>query len=290
VTESTLLRVLLPVALFVIMLGVGLSLTGIDFKRVVDERRAFVAGVVCQLVVLPVLGVLVVLLFRLRPEFAVGLMVLAFAPGGATSNLITYFSHGDVALSVTLTAVIGFVTPLTIPLLTEVAMRTFLGSSELMHLPLGKTFSMLVVITVMPVVIGLAVNGMRPRLAARLGSVARAGGTVLLFAYILGFVLENWAELPRFLIDTSAAVLCLSASAMLAGYGVAKLTLLSRPQAVTVGIETGIQNGGIALLVTKGILDNATMSVVPVMYGILMLLPAVAFGWWSLRCGSRADA
>lgn len=289
-TESTLLKLLLPIALFVIMLGVGLSLTREDFIRVLDDRKAFAVGAIGQLGMLPILGLAIAYGFALPPTYAVGLLILTFAPGGATSNLITYLSRGDVALSVSLTAVVGLVTPLTIPLLTEAALKLFLGSSSAVHLPLGKVFVMLVAITVLPVAIGILCNVRWPRQAASLGRAARAMGTIMLLGYIAGFLLENRSNLPRYLADTSAAVLCLSFAALFIGYGFAKAMSLNARQAVTVGVEAGIQNAGVALLVTREILDDPRMSVVPVVYGILMLLPAGLFGLWAVRRVAGMDA
>jgi BASS family bile acid:Na+ symporter len=131
--------VLLPLALAIVMLGMGLSLVPEDFKRITRYPRAVSVGTVCQVLLLPLIGALITLVVPMQPAIAVGLIVLAVCPGGPSSNLVTYLAKGDVALSVTLTAVSSIITVFTIPLFTSLALQHFLGKSAAIALPIGST-------------------------------------------------------------------------------------------------------------------------------------------------------
>ncbi|MCB0638870.1 MAG: bile acid:sodium symporter family protein, partial [Lewinella sp.] len=164
---------LLPLSLFVIMLGVGLSLTPADFTRILRYPKAMVAGLTNQVVLLPIIGYLLLFVFELPPAMAVGFMILAACPGGPTSNLITHVARGDTALSITLTAVTSVVTVFTIPLVTNWSLVQFLGESQDIRLPLLPTIGRIIGITLLPVSLGMLVRQYQTGLALRLERPAR---------------------------------------------------------------------------------------------------------------------
>ncbi len=276
---SVVTQVVLPIALFVVMLGMGLSLRPADFARVAKFPKALLIGIGCQMVLLPLVGLGVLSVVSLTPALAVGLLVLAFCPGGTTSNMFTFLARGDLALSVTLTAVVSLVTPLTIPLLTNLAMSRLMGSTAAIELPIGQTVVVLVAITIVPVAIGMLVNARRPAFAARSERAVKVLSTVALFAIIASLVRKEWANLPAWFAQVGLAALLLNATAMAVGYGVSKAGRLGAAQSIAIGIEVGIQNGTTALFVTSTLLDNAEMSISPAIYSLIMFATGGAFAF-----------
>ncbi len=283
-SNGILLGVVLPAALFIIMLGMGMTLRPADFGRVFTLPRAVLVGLTGQMLFVPLLAFGVVTLFQLPPELAVGLMVLSFAPGGATSNMMTFLSRGDVALSITLTAFASVMTPFTMPLLTQLSLDHWMGSSQPIELPIAQTMLRLFVITVVPVSIGMWLHGKKPELSQKLAKVVKPLSIGFLAMVIIGIVAKHWTQMPEFLAAVGWPVIVLNSLALGLGYLFARVNGLNVPQQLTIGIEVGVQNGGTALLVTGAILGNSVMSVPPVIYGILMWGPSMLFGlWWGKR-------
>ncbi len=166
--ESNLLTtVFLPIALGIIMLGMGMSLTVEDFKRIFVLPKAVITGLILQLFLLPLTGWFIANVFKLPSELSVGLMILAICPGGATSNLITHLAKGDVALSITLTAITSCITVLSIPFLLNISMHQFLGSGQMIKLNIPQTILQIFMITVLPVSIGMILNSKKPELSRK---------------------------------------------------------------------------------------------------------------------------
>jgi BASS family bile acid:Na+ symporter len=280
VEQTFLAKVVLPIALFVIMLGMGLSLVLDDFRRVLKFPKAFAVGLACQMLLLPLIGFAVVKLVGMdKPELAVGLMVLTFCPGGTTSNMLSYLARGDVALSISLTAVVSLLTPFTIPLLTALAMSELMGASQTIAMPLGRTIAILLAITLLPVSIGMVIKNKAPALAARTEKPVKVLSVVFLFAIIAGLIKQNWAALPGFFAQTGVATLLLNVIAMAVGFGIARLSKLDKQQQITVGMEVGIQNGTTALLVTGTLLANPVMTIAPAIYSLIMFGTGALFGY-----------
>lgn len=268
---------ILPLSLFIIMLGMGLSLKTSDFLRVCKEPKAFGVGLACQMLLLPVIGVAVIVLFDLPAELAVGLMILTFCPGGTTSNMFSYLAKGDVALSISLTAVISLLTPFTIPLLTVLAMKLLNLDPQNFNIPLLKTILQLVVITIVPVAIGMLIHHRAPAFARKAAKPVKIFSIVFLFVIIAGIVAKNRQEMVGFFLQTGAATLSLNIIALLAGFMLSQCIHLKRPESITIAIEVGIQNGTLALLVTGSILQNATMTIPAVTYSLLMFVTGGLF-------------
>ena len=170
--SNFLTAIFLPLALFIIMLGMGLGLRLDDFKRVFIEPKGVIIGLIAQLIMLPVVGYLLALVFPLSAELAVGVMILAVCPGGSTSNIITYLIRGNVALSVTLTAMSSLITIFTIPPLINFSMTQFIGEGVTLQLPVVKTIVQIAVITLIPISIGMLIHSYLPKLALTLASLS----------------------------------------------------------------------------------------------------------------------
>lgn len=277
--QTFLARVVLPAALFLIMLGMGLALTTGDFKRVLKFPKAVVVGIVCQMIMLPLVGFAVVKLIPMAtPALAVGLVVLTLCPGGTTSNMLTYLAKGDVALSITLTAIVSMVSPFTIPLITRLAMENLMGSSQAVQMPIVKTIIVLLVITVIPVGVGMLVRYKWPAFATKADKPVKVISVVFLAAIIAGLIKQNSAALPGYFAQVGAATLVLNVTTMVLGFLAARAARLPHNQQVTVGMEVGIQNGTTALLVTGTLLGNLDMTIAPAIYSLIMFVTGGIFG------------
>ncbi|HAI96990.1 MAG: bile acid:sodium symporter [Cycloclasticus sp.] len=270
--------VILPTSLFIIMLGLGLSLRTEDFTRVIKQPKAAFIGLCAQVVALPFIALLVAVLFKLPPELAVGLMIISFAPGGATSNLFTNLAKGDVALSISLTAVTSLITPFTLPLFTVLAMNYFMGNGEAFELPVLKIIMQLIAISVVPVMIGMLVLSKWQKAAKKADAVIRVFSIIFLFLIIAAIILDNKTQMADFFLATGLATLTLNILVLALGYGLGQFFKLPRAQAVSIGYEVGMQNGTLALLVAGTLIGNSTMMIPAVTYSILMFFTGFLFG------------
>lgn len=272
-----LLSVALPITLFLIMFSMGTGLLVADFKRVSEQPLAVLVGVISQMLLLPVLTLCVLWPFQLPPEIVVGFMILAFSPGGTTSNMFSYFARGNLALSITLTAIISVVTPITIPILAGLVITWQMGAGSEINLPFLSTFLKLLLVTLLPVSLGMILRHYKSAFCSNNGSWIKGIPPLMLLAVIIGVVYLNWAKMPTLFNMVGIPSLILASLALLVGYLFARMLKLTKKNARTIAIETGIQNGGTAILITGTILKNPMMTIAPVMYGILMMLPTIAY-------------
>ena len=277
--------VLLPLALAIVMLGMGLSLVPEDFKRITRYPKAVAVGTVCQVLLLPLIGALITLVVPMQPAIAVGLIVLAVCPGGPSSNLVTYLAKGDVALSVTLTAVSSIITVFTIPLFTNLALQYFLGKSAAIALPIGSTMLQIFLITLLPTAIGMAIRHQFPDTARRLEKQMSRFAVGLLALIIVLLLVREGSKLPGFLVQVGIGVVLLNLLAMLAGFLAGKLFRLSLAQQICIAIEVGIQNGTLAITITAGLLNNIDMAVPAAVYSLLMYVT----GFGAILYGRQAS-
>ncbi|MGG6297626.1 bile acid:sodium symporter family protein [Leptolyngbya sp. AN02str] len=279
--SNLLTSVLLPLALAIVMLGMGLSLVPEDFKRVTRYPKAVAVGTVCQLLLLPLIGTLIALVVPMQPEIAVGLVVLAVCPGGPSSNLVTYLARGDVALSVTLTAVSSLVTVLTIPVVTNLALQYFVGESAAIALPIGSTMLQIFLITLLPIAIGMAIRYQFPDTARRLEKQMSYLAAGLLALIIVLLLIREGSKLPGFLVQVGIGVVLLNVFATLTGFLAARIFRLSLAQQICIAIEVGLQNGTLAIAITAGLLNNPDMAVPAAVYSLLMYVTgfgAIVYG------------
>jgi len=272
--SNLLTSILLPLALAIVMLGMGLSLAPDDFRRITRYPKAVAVGMVCQLLLLPLIGTLITLVVPMQPEIAVGLIVVAICPGGPSSNLVTYLARGDVALSVTLTAVSSIITVFTIPLFTNLALQYFLGKSSAIALPIGPTMLQILLITLLPIAIGMAIRHQFPDTACRLEKQMSRLSIGLLALIIVLLLIKEGSKLPGFLVQVGVGALLLNFLATLAGLLAAKLFRLPLAQQICIAIEVSIQNGTLAIAITAGLLNNPDMAVPAAVYSLFMNLTA----------------
>ena len=274
------------------MLGMGLSLVPEDFKRITRDPKAVLVGTVCQVLLLPLIGALITLVIPMQPEIAVGLLVLAVCPGGPSSNLITYLAKGDVALSVTLTAVSSIVTVFTIPLFTNLALQHFLGESAAIALPIGTTTLQIFLITLLPTAIGMTIRYQFPGTARRLEKQMSRLAAGLLALVIVLLLVKEGSKLPGFLVQVGVGVFLLNLVATLAGFLAGKVFRLPLAQQICIAIEVGIQNGTLAIAITAGLLNNPDMAVPAAIYSLLMYITgfgAILYGRQAI-CKAKAAA
>ncbi len=269
--ENTLLTsVLLPLALAFIMLGMGLGLVPDDFRRIGRNPKAITVGLLSQMVVLPLIGVLLVGLVPMPPVIAVGLLVVALCPGGPSSNLITYLAKGDVALSVSLTALSSLLTVVTIPVLANLALRWLLGTEASIQLPLGTTMLQILLITIVPTVGGMALRQRWPAAALRMERQVSRLAAGLLAVIILVLLAREGDKLPSFFWKAGLGVVLLNGLGTLAGALAGRGAALPRAQQITIAVEVGIQNCTLAIAITAGLLRNPEMAVPAALYGLWM--------------------
>lgn len=264
----------IPLSLFLIMLGMGLTLTIKDFKRVALYPKAVAIGLTNQLLVLPIVGFVVASTMPLSPELAVGLMLVVVCPGGTTSNLFTYLARGDVALSITLTAIASVITIFTIPFIINAALKFFMGSDTTLSLPVLTTIRNLVLITLLPISLGMIARHVWPQFAATGAQLATRFAVVFMVALICYSVYQQRDILVSALMAAGPAVILLNISTMAIGYISARALKLSRPQQVSVTLEVGLQNSALAMMMALGLLSNYQMSLTPGVYSLVMFFTA----------------
>lgn len=273
---------ILPLALCLMMLGVGITLKRDDFTRILRQPRALLAGSIGQLLLLPLLGVLLVWLWQLPAALALGLVIVTCAPGGVTSNMITLLVRGDTALSVSLTAVSSLVAPVTLPLLTALGLALFGGTAAagagdgVAEFPVLASIAKLVLVSLLPVLLGVWLSERYPAVCKRMQPWVKGFALLFFITIVVALVRSRWEQLPALLAQLGPVVLMLATLAMALGAMLGRLAGLGGAQQLTLAVEVGIQNAGTALMVTGGLLHNAEMSAAVLIYGVLMQLPAFA--------------
>ncbi len=289
VASNSLTQIFLPLALGIIMLGLGLSLTLADFKRVVVYPKAVFVGLACQMLILPFVCFGIARAFGLSPALGVGLMLLAASPGGATANLFSHLAKGDVALNVTLTAVNSVLSLFTLPLIINLSLTAFFGEGKVIPLQFGKVLTVVAVV-LLPVAIGMLVRRFRPGAATRLDKPVRALSAVFLALIIVLAVLKERSNLGDFFRQVGLAALAFNVASMAVGYVIPRLLRVERRQAVAIGMEIGIHNGTLAIAIASSehLLNNSMMAIPPAIYSLIMYFTATAFGVLMARTVPRA--
>ena len=287
---SILTNVVLPASLFIIMIGMGLSLQVEDFARIVRYPKAVSLGLINQLVLLPLIGLVLCYVFSLPPMLAVGMLLLASCPGGATSNLISYVAKGDIALSVTLTAISSTITIFTIPLWVSWGLEFFLGESRPIELPILQTMGQIFGITAPPVSIGMLVRARNLSFAERMERPMRIASTVIFVLILAGIVVSEWQTLIDALPILGPSTFTLNLLTMGLGWLLAKWFGLNLAQSITIAIESGIQNGTLAIVIASSILFMPELSLAAAIYSIAMFLSGGVLMWWFGRRPTTVSA
>ncbi|MEU1244967.1 bile acid:sodium symporter family protein [Micromonospora parva] len=287
--DSAVTLIGLPVALGIIMLGLGLGLTMADFRRVAHHPRAAVIALVCQVLVLPALCFCLVLAFDLAPELAVGMMLLAASPGGTTANLYSHLFGGHVALNITLTAINSVLAVFTLPILVNLSAAYFLPDGRSIGLQFDKVLQVFAIVLV-PVAIGMLIRARMPQVAERLNRPVRILSVVVLVAVIAGAVLGERQNIADYFVSVGLAVLAFNLLSLAIGYGVPRLAGVDRSAATAAGFEIGIHNSTLAITIalSPALLNSTQMAIPGAVYGIVMFFTAAAFGYLVTRAGARS--
>jgi BASS family bile acid:Na+ symporter len=275
---SALTTIGLPVALGIIMFGLGLSLTPGDFARVAKHPKAVIVALVCQIVLLPALCFGLVLLFRLPPVLAVGMMLLAASPGGTTANLYSHLFRGDVALNISLTAITSVLAVFTLPLITNLAIAYFLPGDESLGLQLAKTIEVFAIV-LLPVVVGMLVRRSKPTFADRMDKPVRIASVIILVVVIAGAIVANLGLLMENAGGLAGITVLFCLVSLTVGYLVPRVLRVTRPQSIASSFEIGIHNATFAIVIAQTVIGSVEMSLPAAVYGVLMFFIALAFGF-----------
>jgi bile acid:Na+ symporter, BASS family len=287
--DSPLATVLLPAALAVVMLGLGLSLTPGDFARVGRQPKAVVIALLLQLLVLPAICFGLVLAFDLPPILAVGMLLLAASPGGTTANLFSHLFRGDVALNITLTAVNSLIAVVTLPVITNLAIEWFDPSDAgSLGLQFGKTLQVFAVVLV-PVAVGMLIRQRSPEFADRMDKPVRIASAVVLALVIVGTMVAERDDIGGYLRDIGLPAVLFCVLSLTVGLLVPRALGVTERQAIASAFEIGIHNSTLAIAVAISVLDSVELAVPAAVYGVLMFPIAAAFGWVVTRTSRRPE-
>jgi BASS family bile acid:Na+ symporter len=273
---SALTTIGLPVALGIIMFGLGLALTPRDFARVGRHPKAVIVALLCQLLVLPALCFGLVLWFQLPPVLAVGMLLLAASPGGTTANLYSHLFRGDVALNISLTALNSVIAVVTLPLITNLAIAYFLPGDEALGLQPAKAIEVFAIV-LGPVVLGMLVRWWKPTFADRMDRPVRIASIVILVVVIAGAIVSNLELLLEIFGRLAGITVMFCVRSLTIGFVVPRMLRVDRPQSIASSFEIGIHNATLAIVIAQTVIGSIEMSLPGAVYGVLMFF--VALGW-----------
>jgi len=266
-----------PIALAIIMLGLGASLTLSDFSRVIKNPKDFFIGFFCQLFVLPLVAYLLIIILKVPTEMALGVMLIAAAPGGVTSNVLTKFADGDAALSVSLTAFMSLVSIISVPIIVALAIDLFEISYVTKEISMiGISLKMFFVVTV-PVIIGMIIRHLTGDLMIRNLKIIQRISIALFFVVFAAIYIEEWNNIVSFLTRAGTIALILNVVMMIVGFYVAKFFASGVAQQRAISLECGLQNGTLAVFVGTQLFDNVVYMVPTAAYALIMLTTASIF-------------
>ncbi len=278
-----LINVGLPISLAIIMLSLGIGLEAADFRRVLARGYPFAIGAISQVVLIPMAAFATVTLFGLPAEIAVGVMLLSFCPGGVTSNILAKFAKGDVALSVSLTAVISLLSIVTVPILAAWSIDHFMGEAA-PKVSISALATALFLITTLPVAIGVAIRHFARGFAIRVDGPLSTLASILFVLIVAAALAGNWQFFIQNLSSIGAALIALNVALLLIGLGLARIAKLTWSEAKTISVETGIQNSAmgitLAALITGTTTGFSPLAVPAAVYGITMYVVVTPFILW----------
>ncbi|MFT6698778.1 MAG: BASS family bile acid:Na+ symporter [Porticoccaceae bacterium] len=279
-TAEIISKVFLPLSLAIIMLGMGMTLIVSDFTRILKKPKDILIGLTNQLIFLPIIGFSLAIAFNLSPVMAVGLMILATCPGGPTSNLITQVCRGNIALSVTLTAITSILSVLTIPFILSYALEYFgTDTNVTIKLPILDTILQIMVITIIPISIGMLIRRFKIKFAKRLEKSMRIASTVIFALVFLAVLAANFNIIGKAMREVGLVTLLLNIITMGLGYLTARLFKLNLKSAISITVESGIQNGTLAFVIATSILNNVEMGIPTGAYAIWMFITGGILMW-----------
>tara|TARA_B110000438_G_scaffold298508_1_gene346894 strand:- start:1274 stop:2122 length:849 start_codon:yes stop_codon:yes gene_type:complete len=266
-----------PLCLALIMLGLGLGLTLQDFTRVIKQPKDFLVGLICQLILLPIIAFILIKMFNTPLELALGVMIIAAAPGGVTSNVLTKFANGDVALSVSLTAIISLISIITVPLIVfksaELLQISFISKEISM---IGISLKMVFVVTI-PVIFGMLIRKFATSFIVSKTLIIQRFSIILFVVVFMAIWIEEWDKILSFITRAGSIALTLNLVMMLVGYYVAKIFVSGVAQRKCISLECGLQNGTLAVFVSTQIFDNIVYMVPTAAYALIMFITSIIF-------------
>ena len=276
-------NVILAFSLMVIMFGMGLSLTVKDFVQIFIKPKAILIGLFCQIIILPVVGFILIRVFTLTPEIAIGIIIVSACPGGATSNLITHLANGDTALSVSLTAISSLITLVSIPFIVNFGLQEVLGQGTEIQLNIFQTILQVFTIVILPIGLGMLLKVYKPKFTIKMEKYAKKASAIFFIVVLLAIVIKERALLVEHIQEAGLVSLSLNIITMLIGYFLAHIFKLTLKQRISISIESGIQNGTLGISIATILLNNTAYAIAPAIYGIIMFLGAGIFIYWSNR-------
>ena len=281
---------ILASSLIIIMLGMGLSLVTDDFKRILVYPKAIFVGLFNQLIILPLVGFLIAISFPIQPEIAIGIMILAACPGGPTSNLIAHLAKGDTALSVTLTAFSSIITIITIPFIINFALVHFLDEGQMIKLDVVKTIAQILIIIIIPISIGMIIRRYKEGFAIRMAKPVRIASGIVLALVIIGIVIKEKENFVSYFQQAGIVALVLNVTTMTIGYFMAKMFKIKNKRAISISIESGIQNGTLAITIAVVLLGDAAFAIAPAIYSLIMFFTGGAVIYWGIKRASLSKS
>ena len=266
-----------PIALAIIMLCLGSSLTLSDFSRVIKKPKDFFIGFVCQLFILPIVAYLLIIILKVPTELALGVMLIAAAPGGVTSNVLTKFADGDVALSVSLTAFMSLLSIISVPFIIFTAIDIFEITYVAKEISMiGISLKMFFVVTV-PVIIGMIIRHLTGDLVIRNLKIIQRSSIILFLVVFAAIYIEEWNNIVSFLARAGTIALILNIVMMVIGFYVAKFLASGEAQQKAISLECGLQNGTLAVFVGTQLFDNVVYMVPTAAYALIMMTTSLIF-------------
>lgn len=270
-------QIALPAALAFIMFATGLALTVDDFRRVVVEPRAVAVGLILQMLALPALAALMVTFWPMRPEFAVGLIILAACPAGITSNLLTHLAGGHTALAVSLTAISSVAGTLTVPFLANLALAHIMGTQQPVDLPVARMTLGVFLVATLPLLIAMTLRAQKPQWAGRLEKPTRKIATILFALIVLGAFASQWSYLTQFFAQVVPPTLALNLGAMGLGFMLARIFRLSGRDATALIVVGGLQNAALGIFVAATLLRSDEMMTPSIIFAMVMNVTVIAY-------------
>ena len=269
--------VILPLALAFIMFVLGLGLTGADFLRVIKQPRDFFVGAFSQIIILPIIAFIIVKIWPIAPELAIGVMIIADAPGGVTSNLLTSFAKGDVALSISLTAIISLLCVITIPFIVLTSVELLGGTNITQDISLLSMSRAIFLIVTVPVILGMMLRKFSSSIALKLEPISKKVSIILFVLVLLGAILAERENVISYFAQAGFITLILNVVMMVVAYYVAKFLASGTKQKKCITIECGVQNGTLAIFVATSIFGGGMYVIPAATYSLIMFATSLIF-------------
>lgn len=275
---NTIISVALPAAIALIMLGLGLSLKVEDFTRIIKFPKPVFVGLAAQMLLLPLVAFVLCKVFALPPELAIGLMILAASPGGATANIFSHLSHGDVALNLTLTAINSVLAAISLPLIVGLSIGYFAGENKEIGLQFTKVIEVFFIVLI-PVLIGMFIHAKAPSFSKKADRPFRAFSLLVLVAIIVGAVSKEWNSLASYFGQLGGVVIAFNLLSLGVGYLLPIWMKLPQKQAVAIAMEIGIHNSTLAIYIAVSVLGQFSFAMPAALYSLIMFFTAGAFAF-----------